>query len=43
LGLGSQLVEPRAVADRDFDRIRELARKYVDIVRQTRQAVAPAK
>jgi 2-dehydro-3-deoxyphosphogluconate aldolase/(4S)-4-hydroxy-2-oxoglutarate aldolase len=36
LGLGSQLVEPRAVAQRDFDRIRDLARQYVDIVKQTR-------
>jgi 2-dehydro-3-deoxyphosphogluconate aldolase/(4S)-4-hydroxy-2-oxoglutarate aldolase len=37
LGLGSQLVEPRAVAERNFDRIRDLARQYVDIVRRTRQ------
>jgi 2-dehydro-3-deoxyphosphogluconate aldolase/(4S)-4-hydroxy-2-oxoglutarate aldolase len=37
LGLGSQLVEPRAVADRNFDRIRDLARQYVEIVRQVRQ------
>ncbi len=36
LGLGSQLVEPRAVAERDFGRIRELARQYVSIVQQTR-------
>jgi 2-dehydro-3-deoxyphosphogluconate aldolase/(4S)-4-hydroxy-2-oxoglutarate aldolase len=36
LGLGSQLVEPRAVAERDFDRIRDLARQYVAIVQQTR-------
>src|SRR6516164_10666269 len=34
LGIGSQLVEPRAVAARDFDRIRELARQYVQIVQQ---------
>jgi hypothetical protein len=26
------------VAERDFDRIRDLARQYVDIVRQVRQA-----
>src|SRR6266568_3314444 len=32
LGVGGQLVEPRAVAERNFDRIRELARQYVDIV-----------
>jgi 2-dehydro-3-deoxyphosphogluconate aldolase/(4S)-4-hydroxy-2-oxoglutarate aldolase len=36
LGLGSQLVEPRAVTERDFDRIRDLARQYVAIVQQTR-------
>ncbi|HTU92138.1 MAG TPA: bifunctional 4-hydroxy-2-oxoglutarate aldolase/2-dehydro-3-deoxy-phosphogluconate aldolase [Gemmataceae bacterium] len=36
LGLGSQLVEPRAVAERDFDRIRELARQYVAIVKSVR-------
>ncbi len=32
LGLGSQLVEPRAVAEGNFDRIRDLARQYVAIV-----------
>jgi 2-dehydro-3-deoxyphosphogluconate aldolase/(4S)-4-hydroxy-2-oxoglutarate aldolase len=37
LGLGSQLVEPKAVAERNFDRIRDLARQYVDIVRRVRQ------
>src|SRR5579885_539621 len=37
LGLGSQLVEPRAVLARDFDRIRDLARQYRDIVKQVRQ------
>jgi 2-dehydro-3-deoxyphosphogluconate aldolase/(4S)-4-hydroxy-2-oxoglutarate aldolase len=36
LGVGSQLVEPRAVAAGDFACIRELARQYVEIVRQTR-------
>ncbi len=36
LGLGTQLVEPRAVAARDFDRIRDLARQYVALVQQTR-------
>src|SRR5919108_6598404 len=29
LGVGSQLVEPKAVAAGDFDRIRDLARQYV--------------
>ena len=36
LGVGSQLVEPKAVAERNFDRIRDLARQYVAIVKQTR-------
>jgi len=36
LGIGSQLVEPRAVAARDFDRIRTLAEQYVRIVKQVR-------
>jgi 2-dehydro-3-deoxyphosphogluconate aldolase/(4S)-4-hydroxy-2-oxoglutarate aldolase len=37
LGIGSQLVEPRAVAERNFDRIRDLARQYVAIVTETRK------
>jgi 2-dehydro-3-deoxyphosphogluconate aldolase/(4S)-4-hydroxy-2-oxoglutarate aldolase len=37
LGIGGQLVEPKAVADRNFDRIRELARQYVEIVKQARK------
>jgi 2-dehydro-3-deoxyphosphogluconate aldolase/(4S)-4-hydroxy-2-oxoglutarate aldolase len=36
LGVGSQLVEPKAVAEGNFERIRELARQYLDIVRRTR-------
>jgi 2-dehydro-3-deoxyphosphogluconate aldolase/(4S)-4-hydroxy-2-oxoglutarate aldolase len=36
LGLGSQLVEPRAVAERNFERIRDLARQYVTIVQSVR-------
>ena len=36
LGVGGQLVEPKAVAERNFDRIRELARQYVAIVTATR-------
>ena len=36
LGVGSQLVEPEAVAKRDFGRIRDLAKQYVAIVQQTR-------
>jgi len=38
LGIGSQLVEPAAVAARNFDRLRDLARQYVSIVKQTRHA-----
>src|SRR6516165_3362840 len=38
LGIGSQLVEPTAVASRNFDRLRDLARQYVAIVQKTRQA-----
>src|ERR1700692_1828465 len=34
LGVGSQLVEPKAIAERNFDRIRELARQYVNLVKQ---------
>jgi 2-dehydro-3-deoxyphosphogluconate aldolase/(4S)-4-hydroxy-2-oxoglutarate aldolase len=36
LGVGGQLVEPKAVAAGDFARIRDLARQYVEIVRQFR-------
>lgn len=36
LGVGSQLVEPRAVAEGNFERIRDLARQYVAVVQQTR-------
>jgi 2-dehydro-3-deoxyphosphogluconate aldolase/(4S)-4-hydroxy-2-oxoglutarate aldolase len=41
LGVGSQLVEPRAIAERNFDRIRDLARQYVEVVRRCRAAAAP--
>jgi 2-dehydro-3-deoxyphosphogluconate aldolase/(4S)-4-hydroxy-2-oxoglutarate aldolase len=37
LGVGGQLVEPRAVAERNFDRIRDLARQYVAVVLQVRR------
>src|SRR5205823_5793180 len=37
LGVGSQLVEPKTVAERNFERIRELARQYVGIVTETRK------
>lgn len=36
LGIGSQLVEPMAIAQKNFDRIRDLAKQYVTIVKQVR-------
>jgi len=36
LGIGGALVEPKAVANRDFARLESLARQYVEIVRKTR-------
>src|SRR5215467_7647719 len=38
LGVGSQLVEPEAVAKGNFGRIRDLAKQYSAIVKQTRAA-----
>src|SRR5712691_5368325 len=38
LGVGGQLVEPAALAARNFDRLRDLARQYVAIVKSTRHA-----
>ncbi len=37
LGVGSQLVDPKTVAARDFDRIRDLARRYAAVVSEFRQ------
>src|SRR5438105_10886910 len=42
LGVGGQLVEPKAVAERNFERIRELARQYVAIVKRTREEMVAA-
>jgi len=39
LGIGNQLVDPQAVANGDFGRIRELARKYVDVVKRHQSKV----
>lgn len=36
LGVGSQMVDPKFVANRQFDRITELAKQYVAIVQQFR-------
>lgn len=40
LGIGGSLVEPKAVAGGDLARIESLARQYVEIVRQHRNAPA---
>jgi 2-dehydro-3-deoxyphosphogluconate aldolase/(4S)-4-hydroxy-2-oxoglutarate aldolase len=37
LGIGGSLVEPKALAARDFARIESLARQYVEIVNKTRR------
>jgi 2-dehydro-3-deoxyphosphogluconate aldolase / (4S)-4-hydroxy-2-oxoglutarate aldolase len=37
LGVGGQLVDPKAVAARDFDRIRDLARRYAAVVSDFRK------
>src|SRR4051794_26720793 len=37
LGIGSQLVEPAAVANKDFARLRDLATQYAAIVKRFRQ------
>ncbi|HZY87440.1 MAG TPA: bifunctional 4-hydroxy-2-oxoglutarate aldolase/2-dehydro-3-deoxy-phosphogluconate aldolase [Gemmataceae bacterium] len=39
LGVGGQLVEPKAVAEGDFDRIRDLARQYVAVVKEVRASL----
>ncbi|HEX3449316.1 MAG TPA: 2-dehydro-3-deoxyphosphogluconate aldolase, partial [Isosphaeraceae bacterium] len=36
LGIGSSLVDPKAVASGDFTRIRDLATQYISIVRRSR-------
>lgn len=36
LGVGSQLVDPKALASGDFDRLRTLAGQYAEIVRRVR-------
>lgn len=40
LGVGGQLVEPKAVATGDFARITDLARQYVALVKQARLGIA---
>jgi 2-dehydro-3-deoxyphosphogluconate aldolase/(4S)-4-hydroxy-2-oxoglutarate aldolase len=36
LGIGGQMVEPKAIAEGNFERIRDLARQYVAVVKRTR-------
>jgi 2-dehydro-3-deoxyphosphogluconate aldolase/(4S)-4-hydroxy-2-oxoglutarate aldolase len=36
LGIGGSLVDPKAIANREFSKITDLARQYVEIVRQVR-------
>jgi 2-dehydro-3-deoxyphosphogluconate aldolase/(4S)-4-hydroxy-2-oxoglutarate aldolase len=36
MGVGSSLVDPQAVAARDWAKVTETARQFVEIVRQTR-------
>jgi 2-dehydro-3-deoxyphosphogluconate aldolase/(4S)-4-hydroxy-2-oxoglutarate aldolase len=36
LGIGSQLVDPKLVAGREFDRLRDRAASYVEVVRKAR-------
>jgi 2-dehydro-3-deoxyphosphogluconate aldolase/(4S)-4-hydroxy-2-oxoglutarate aldolase len=38
LGVGTSLVEPSAVANGDFDRIREVAARFCEIVRKARES-----
>ena len=41
LGVGSQMVEPKAIAEGNFERIRGLARQYVDLVAAFRKEARP--
>jgi 2-dehydro-3-deoxyphosphogluconate aldolase / (4S)-4-hydroxy-2-oxoglutarate aldolase len=40
LGIGGSLVDPKAIADRDFGKIADLARQYVQIVKAFRAGTA---
>lgn len=40
LGVGSALVEPKAIAAGDFDRLRSLAAQYAELVARARRGVA---
>jgi 2-dehydro-3-deoxyphosphogluconate aldolase / (4S)-4-hydroxy-2-oxoglutarate aldolase len=43
LGVGSQLVDPKLVAERNFTKIRDLARQYVEVVQRTRAEMSAQK
>src|SRR5262249_58290534 len=43
LGVGAQHVDPQLVARRQFDKIRELAKQYVNVVHRTRKEMQSAK
>lgn len=38
LGIGSQMVDPKLVANREFDKLRDVASRYVSVVREFRAA-----
>ncbi len=40
LGVGGQLVEPNAISSGNFDRIRDLAKQYIEIVKKTREQLS---
>jgi len=40
LGIGSQMVDPKLVAAREFDKLRDLAARYVEVVRKYRESTA---
>lgn len=41
LGVGGQLVDPKLIAEKNFAKIRDLARQYVAIVKETRAGSSP--
>lgn len=41
LGVGGQLVDPKLIAEKSFAKIRDLARQYTNIVKETRASLSP--
>lgn len=41
LGVGGQLVDPKLIAEKNFAKIRDLARQYTNIVKETRASLSP--